>query len=320
MSRGLAVEGLLLILSAVAPDVTRALDLELPGNAAMTTEIREPATTYFLPLAPWQMGEIPTVELEGALVQQAWQIEAQGLTSLQMMTPLRQQVIDAGYDILFDCAGQECGGFDFRFNTRVIPAPDMFVDLFDFRFLSARWSPDAGPSDYITLLVSRAGGTGYVQITQIRQNGTQPGQTLTVQPGAQETRPVPSSEPGSLAEALTGQGHVVLRDLEFETGSASLGAGPYASLEALARFLRADSTRRVALVGHTDTVGGLEPNVGLSRRRATSVLERLATQYDIPRQQLEAGGMGYLSPLTTNLTPEGREANRRVEAVLLNTE
>ncbi|MCR9113710.1 MAG: OmpA family protein, partial [Rhodobacteraceae bacterium] len=39
-----------------------------------------------------------------------------------------------------------------------------------------------------------------------------------------------------------------------------------------------------------------------------------------PRQQLEAGGMGYLSPLTTNLTPEGREANRRVEAVLLNTE
>jgi len=30
--------------------------------------------------------------------------------------------------------------------------------------------------------------------------------------------------------------------------------------------------------------------------------------------------MGYLAPLTSNLTAEGREANRRVEAVLVSTE
>ena len=30
--------------------------------------------------------------------------------------------------------------------------------------------------------------------------------------------------------------------------------------------------------------------------------------------------MGYLAPIAPNLTPEGREANRRVEAVLISTE
>jgi len=81
----------------------------------------------------------------------------------------------------------------------------------------------------------------------------------------------------------------------------------------------ADESRRVALVGHTDAKGGLETNVALSQRRAASVLERLAGRYKVPRVQMESNGMGYLSPVANNTTREGRDANRRVEAVLLNT-
>ena len=88
----------------------------------------------------------------------------------------------------------------------------------------------------------------------------------------------------------------------------------------LAAFLLADPARQVALVGHTDAVGALDGNIALSKRRAASVLERLATAYDVPRTQMTAEGMGYLAPLTTNRTSEGRDQNRRVEAVLLNTE
>jgi len=36
--------------------------------------------------------------------------------------------------------------------------------------------------------------------------------------------------------------------------------------------------------------------------------------------QMEAEGMGYLSPVVSNLTDKGRETNRRVEVVLLSTE
>jgi outer membrane protein OmpA-like peptidoglycan-associated protein len=50
------------------------------------------------------------------------------------------------------------------------------------------------------------------------------------------------------------------------------------------------------------------------------VLERLVTTYDIPRNQLDAQGMGYLSPVMTNLTEDGREANRRVEVIITSTQ
>ena len=73
-------------------------------------------------------------------------------------------------------------------------------------------------------------------------------------------------------------------------------------------------------MGHTDTVGGLEANVALSRRRAASVRDRLIERHGVPAEQLEAHGTGYLAPVAPNTTAEGREANRRVEAVLLETE
>ena len=45
--------------------------------------------------------------------------------------------------------------------------------------------------------------------------------------------------------------------------------------------------------------------------------QRLIDRYQIDPARLEGEGMGYLAPVGSNLTPEGREANRRVEAVLL---
>ena len=44
------------------------------------------------------------------------------------------------------------------------------------------------------------------------------------------------------------------------------------------------------------------------------------SRYEVPRAQMESNGMGYLSPVAPNTTEAGREANRRVEAVLLNAE
>jgi len=49
-------------------------------------------------------------------------------------------------------------------------------------------------------------------------------------------------------------------------------------------------------------------------------LERLVSVFDVPRSQLEAEGVGYLTPIATNLTDKGREQNRRVEVILTSTE
>jgi OOP family OmpA-OmpF porin len=147
----------------------------------------------------------------------------------------------------------------------------------------------------------------------------------TLQPTVVADAAVPATtiQPGSdlpVSQALVQQGHLILSDLRFESGSSELGAGPFISLQDLAAFLKTDADLRVALVGHTDAVGGLNPNIALSKQRAGSVLERLVSAHSVPRRQLEAEGMGYLSPIAPNLTQAGREANRRVEAVLLNSE
>ena len=75
-----------------------------------------------------------------------------------------------------------------------------------------------------------------------------------------------------------------------------------------------------ALLGQGHAVlSGLDANIALSRSRAVAVRDRLIQNFDVPAAQMDAEGMGYLAPVASNLTPEGREANRRVEVVLLTT-
>lgn len=291
-----------------------ALDLTLPGNARATAETVSDPDSYALPTGPYSSGELPARMLEGRVSRQAWRMDGQNMTTLQMFAPLREQLQAAGFNILFECADEDCGGFDFRFEIEVLPAPDMYVSLSDFRHLSAR----RGADEHVSLLVSRTGSAGFVQLIQVTAAGSDRRvPNVTVRP----LQTVPAvSDDGDLAQRLTTQGHAILNDLEFATGSSDLSDGNYPSLDALGAFMRDNPQARIALVGHTDAVGALDGNIALSKRRAASVLERMVSAHGVPRERMDAEGMGYLSPVAPNTTPEGREANRRVEVILLNTE
>jgi len=310
VSGGLRALCLLAAVLAVFTAPARALELNLPGEAELTREEVEPADTYFLPVGPFADGVLPTREVEGRVTRQAWRIVDGEMTTLQLVAPLREQLAAAGYDIVFDCVADQCGGFDFRFSTEVLPAPDMFVDLFDFRFMAAQ-KRNGGGAEYISCLVSLSGGAGYIQLVAVGA------QTVPVVAGTATTPPPPGVPESGVVSQLVSQGHVVLSDLDFATGAAALGTGPYASLSALAAYLAGNGSRRIALVGHTDAVGGLDTNMALSRERASAVLERLVQAHGANPEQIEAQGAGYLAPVAPNTTPAGREANRRVEAVLL---
>lgn len=288
-----------------------AQQLALPSGSNSTASETADPDSYALPVGPWAEGYIPTKQIEGRITKQAWRIESTGLTTLQILAPLRDQLTDAGYEILYECTDRICGGFDFRFGMDVLRAPDMYVDLTDYRYLAAA---NADATRHVSLLASRSAGASFVQIVRTGPSGSSAGKATTSAPR------LLSGDTRDLAVELEQAGHVVLSDLQFETGSSSLGAGPFDSLQTLADYLKSNPTRRIALVGHTDSVGSLDGNIALSRRRAASVVDRLNKTYGVPRNQLDAQGMGYLAPITTNLTPEGREANRRVEAILTSTE
>ena len=292
-----------------------AQELRLPANAELMRELADASGTHAVPVGPWSGGQADTLATSGAVTREAWRVGGTSLTTLQLMNRLAAQIDAAGFETLFRCEDTACGGFDFRFALRVLPPPEMFVDLFDYRFLSARQGTGA-EARYITVLVSRSGAANYVQLSRIAPAPDAP-------EGARDDAALSAPqaiEDGAIVAALRAQGHVVLGDLDFGTGAVALGEGPFASLAALATFLKGGAERRIALVGHTDTVGGYGGNLALSRRRADAVMHRLIDAHGVPAAQMEADGIAYLAPRAPNTTAAGREANRRVEAVLLKVE
>lgn len=296
--------------------VAQAQVLDFPSNASLQREVISPLDSYILPMSIWDRGAMPTQTVEGRMTQQAWRIEAASLTTLQLVRPLREQLLNDRYRIIFECQTEACGGFDFRFGVETLPPPEMRINIGDFRFLAAERTTEDGP-EYISLFTSRTTDAGFVQITHVgpeREEAT----PLAAADAPALTNPGDASS-DSIAAQLDAQGRAVLDDLTFATGSAQLGEGDYSSLRALADYLLTYPGRTVALVGHTDASGSLDGNIALSKRRAASVLERLVSDYGANRRQLEAEGMGYLAPIATNLTEAGREANRRVEVIVTAT-
>ncbi|WP_323769630.1 OmpA family protein [Antarctobacter sp.] len=302
--------GLPLWLALAAGSSALALDLSLPPGAQQSFGTVQSPGAYALPTGPWKNGTLPVERVEGRVEVAAWHIQGNGDTPFQLIKPLRDALIADGFKILLDCRARACGGFDFRFATLVLPAPEMFVDLTDFHFVSAL-SDDQGA---VSILTSRDARSGYIQI--IRAGDTAGG----IRPSAKPASVAPTVKAQGIAEQLDTNGHVVLGDLVFETGSTALGAGRFASLDAIAAYLAQNPSRRILFVGHTDATGSLDANRNVSLRRAQAAVSYLRDRHDTSANQIDAQGAGYLAPVASNLTPEGREANRRVEAVLISTE
>ena len=109
---------------------------------------------------------------------------------------------------------------------------------------------------------------------------------------------------------------LILRDLQFTSGSAVLGAGAQGRLAPLAAFLAKQPDAKIQIAGHTDSQGGDAANMDLSARRAQSVAAYLgSTGVDMSR--INAIGMGETAPTSTNDTAAGRAINRRVEVTIL---
>ena len=280
-----------------------AQGLALPDGAELVDEVTQEAGRLTLILGPWAAGETLREARSGAVTRQVWEVPGTDTGAIAALVETGARA--AGHEVLYACETRACGGYDFRMGLEVAPPPEMYVDLADYRYLAL-----ARGEERAFVLISRSGGRGFIQVSRIGAPAA---------PRAASAVAVPAEPDGrqEVAAALDARGRAVLPGLQFATGSAELAEGPVPALDALAAYLAQHPDRRIGLVGHTDALGSLEANVALSRRRAAAVLDALVADYGIDRRQMEAQGMGYLSPLATNLTEAGRELNRRVEAILL---
>lgn len=110
---------------------------------------------------------------------------------------------------------------------------------------------------------------------------------------------------------------VVLEGVTFELGSDILTAGAMRVLDRVAESLIASPDFRVRVAGHTDSTGARDFNMGLSQRRAESVMQYLVAM-GVDADRLIAVGYGPDRPVADNGTAAGRAMNRRVELERIN--
>ena len=114
----------------------------------------------------------------------------------------------------------------------------------------------------------------------------------------------------------TARGLIVsLSDVLFDTGKSTLRPGAREKLAKISGIVLAYPDLRLAIEGHTDSVGSDAMNQLLSEQRAGSVRDYLAQQ-NIPASSMTSQGFGKTQPVASNDTAEGRQQNRRVELVV----
>ncbi len=110
--------------------------------------------------------------------------------------------------------------------------------------------------------------------------------------------------------------------LLFESGSWAVGPEGKKAVVAVGKVLGDNPDISILIEGHTDNdkfggaVGQIENNWDLSTKRATAIVNILAENKAVKKDNLTAAGRGEYAPLMSNDTPEGKAKNRRIEIIL----
>ncbi len=295
-----------------------ALDLAFPGEAELVLSTGPAQGQHPIATGPFDNGQVPLALADGMVQTLIWQINGEGVSTASILRSVNEQLAAQNYEVTFTCFAAACGGFDFRHAVPVGQAPEMHVDLGNFQYLVASIERETG-AEQVALMISQGGSTSFVHMARVMPAEvveTNPVVLSSRSPDAADAPLTPQMDPSDLVGMLTSIGSAPLDDLRFATGASQLSGETYPSLIALAAFLEANPARSVVLVGHTDASGSLSGNISLSQARADAVRRFLISQLGANPAQIEAEGIGYLSPRASNTTSEGREANRRVEVVL----
>jgi outer membrane protein OmpA-like peptidoglycan-associated protein len=235
--------------------------------------------------------------LEGRITRIAYRTDP-GPSILEVSRNFETQLAKAGFETLLACDTDECGGIPFAEGVDALPIPAMWIDGFNYRYFAGR-KTEAGRETYAAVLVSKNNDDIYTQL-------------VVAVVGVVADKMVDAA---AMAKGLGEKGHIALYGIYFDTDKAVLKPESRPTLEEIAKLLRAQPQLNVVIVGHTDSQGTYDHNMDLSRRRAEAVAQALVSSYQIARTRLRTAGIGFLAPVGSNATDEGRTLNRRVELV-----
>ena len=255
----------------------------------------------------------PPLTVEGTLTR-VW-YEAPGETSsTELMRNYQDELRSKGFEILYDSVQDPAAG---KWVNFLAPFSGMQIQTSRSHYVFYA-------ADERTLRVcsaSRANTYVYLLAVQWPKDNS----TYKARRGAYisvevvETHAMADSMVTVSAEDMTSSiaatGRVALYGIFFDTNEARVKPESKPALDEIAKLLGQERALRLHVVGHTDSQGGLEHNLALSKQRADAVVAALVQGYGITPGRLTANGVAYLAPVASNATEEGRAKNRRVELV-----
>ncbi|HEX6908552.1 MAG TPA: OmpA family protein [Terriglobales bacterium] len=141
---------------------------------------------------------------------------------------------------------------------------------------------------------------------------------------AQQSATTASNRVTSLANTVANLDNyhpVVETSVHFAFNRDNLTSKAKSALDQLGAEIPNTKNYIITVEGGTDSVGSQQYNYGLSDRRADSVIQYLATKYNVPAHKIYLIGLGKDKPVATNKSAAGRAKNRRVDIHLMtNTE
>jgi hypothetical protein len=111
----------------------------------------------------------------------------------------------------------------------------------------------------------------------------------------------------------------ILQGVSFESGSAVLLESSEQYLDPLLAELKTKPLLKLTIEGYTDSTGSYRNNQELSRRRAQAIANWFMG-HGIHNSRLKAVGYGSLRPIADNSTLQGRQRNRRIEIVRIESQ
>ena len=104
--------------------------------------------------------------------------------------------------------------------------------------------------------------------------------------------------------------------IDFDSGKADIKPQYRDEIAKVADFLKSYPSTTALIEGHTDSIGTPAANMKLSQQRAENVVNYLVDNFGIDRSRLAAKGYGSTMRIAYNNTSEGRQKNRRINAVI----
>ena len=112
---------------------------------------------------------------------------------------------------------------------------------------------------------------------------------------------------------------LTLDNVLFDFEQASLRAEANATVDKAATYLQENPERTALVEGHTDHTGDSIFNQNLSVERSEAIRDALISR-GVSADRIETKGLGESSPVADNSTRDGRQANRRVEMIFVETD